>query len=338
MGRQENLSKLKGGDLFDLIVIGGGATGCGTALDAASRGLQVALIEKNDFSEGTSSRSTKLAHGGVRYLKMAVTKLDRGQYNLVRDGLRERYFLLQNAPHLSRRLPLVTPLYRWIDVPYIFAGLKLYDCLSGTRNIGRSRLLKRSAALRRFPMLKANGLKAGVLYFDGQFHDARMAVLLALTAEQHGAVIVNHVAVSGFLKAEGKISGVQLTDSLSGETWPLRARGVINASGPFVDQVRLMDNPGAPEVLSPSTGIHLVLATLCSARTLRMERMISIRDSMTRSASRSGAFFSTSGYRAIVMDSVVVVSWCRYLFRFCQSSSLRKGIKGCRRRREVSMT
>ena len=259
MGRQENLLKLKDGDLFDLIIIGGGATGCGTALDAATRGLKVALIEKNDFAEGTSSRSTKLVHGGVRYLKMAVTKLDRVQYNLVKDGLRERYFLLKNAPYLSKRLPLVTPLYRWIDVPYIFAGLKLYDFLSGKRNIGHSRLLKRKEALRRFPMLKADGLKAGVLYYDGQFHDARMAVSLALTAQQHGAVIVNHVAVSGFLKEEGKVSGVKLTDSLNGETWQLRARGVINASGPFVDHVRLMDNPGAPEILSTSTGIHLVL-------------------------------------------------------------------------------
>ena len=170
-----------------------------------------------------------MAHGGVRYLKLAVTKLDRLQYNLVKDGLRERYILLKNAPHLSKRLPLVTPLYRWCDVPYVFAGLKLYDFLSGKRNIGHSRLLKRKEALRRFPMLKAGGLKAGVLYYDGQFHDARMAVSLALTAELHGAVIVNHVAVSGFLKEAGQISGVQLTDSLNGETWQLRAKGVINA-------------------------------------------------------------------------------------------------------------
>ena len=259
MGRQENLLKLKDGTLFDLVVIGGGATGCGTALDAATRGLKVALIEKNDFSEGTSSRSTKLVHGGVRYLEMAVKKLDKVQYNLVKDGLRERYILLKNAPHLSKRLPLVTPLYRWIDIPYIFAGLKLYDILSGKRNIGRSRLLKRKEALRRFPRLKAEGLKAGVLYYDGQFHDARMAVSLALTAEQHGAAIINHVAVSGFLKEEGRISGVQLTDSLNGETWNLRARGVINASGPFVDHIRLMDNPAAPKILSASTGIHIVL-------------------------------------------------------------------------------
>jgi glycerol-3-phosphate dehydrogenase len=250
---------LKEDRIFDLLVVGGGATGCGIALDAASRGLQVALIEKNDFAEGTSSRSTKLVHGGVRYLEMAVTKLDRVQYNLVKDGLRERYNLLQNAPHLSNRLALVTPLYRWIDIPYVFSGLKLYDLLAGKRNIGHSRLLSRREALRLFPTLKAQGLKAGVLYYDGQFHDARMALSLALTAEQQGAVVANHVAVSGLIKAEGKIVGAQLTDSLNGESWTVRSRGVINATGPFADQVRLMDNPAAPRMLSASSGIHLVL-------------------------------------------------------------------------------
>ena len=147
MSRAENLQQLKSGRIFDLLVIGGGATGCGVALDAASRGLDVALVEKNDFAEGTSSRSTKLVHGGVRYLEMAVKKLDRVQYNLVRDGLRERFVLLQNAPHLSNRLSLVTPLYRWIDIPYVFSGLKLYDILAGKRNIGHSRLLSRKEAL-----------------------------------------------------------------------------------------------------------------------------------------------------------------------------------------------
>jgi glycerol-3-phosphate dehydrogenase len=259
MGREHHLQQLKAGRVFDLLVVGGGATGCGVALDAASRGLQVALIEKNDFAEGTSSRSTKLVHGGVRYLEMAVKKLDRVQYNLVKDGLRERYTLLQNAPHLSNRLSLVTPLYRWIDIPYVFSGLKLYDILAGKRNIGHSRLLSRREALRRFPTLKAEGLKAGVLYYDGQFHDARMALSLALTAEQQGAVVVNHVAVSGLIKEDEKIVGVQLIDSLTGERWKVRSRGVINATGPFADHLRLMDNPSAPKILSSSSGIHIVL-------------------------------------------------------------------------------
>ena len=259
MVRQQHLQQLKDGNTFDLLVIGGGATGCGVALDAATRGLKVALVEKNDFSEGTSSRSTKLVHGGVRYLEMAVKKLDRVQYNLVKDGLRERGILLKNAQHLSNRLPLVTPLYKWLDVPYVFAGLKLYDILSGKQNIGHSRLLGRKEALRRFPRLKAEGLKAGVLYYDGQFHDSRMALSLALTAEQHGATIANHVAVSGLCKEGEKITGAELTDSLTGDSWQLKAKGVINATGPFVDQIRMMDNPASPKILSASTGIHIVL-------------------------------------------------------------------------------
>jgi glycerol-3-phosphate dehydrogenase len=259
MSRQQQLQQLKEDRTFDLLVIGGGATGCGIALDAATRGLTVALVEKNDFAEGTSSRSTKLVHGGVRYLEAAVKKLDRVQYNLVRDGLKERSILLKNAPHLSNRLALVTPLYRWRDIPYVFSGLKLYDILSGKRNIGHSRLLSRKEALRRFPTLKAEGLKAGVLYYDGQFHDARMALSLALTAEQHGATIINHVTVSGLVKQDGRICGAQLTDSLSGESWQLNARGVINATGPFTDQIRKMDNPAATEILSASSGIHIVL-------------------------------------------------------------------------------
>ena len=259
MSRAEHLKQLQDGRIFDLLVIGGGATGCGVALDAASRGLKVALVEKNDFAEGTSSRSTKLVHGGVRYLEMAVKKLDRVQYNLVKDGLRERGLLLKNARHLSNRLPLITPLYKWLDVPYVFSGLKLYDLLSGKQNIGHSRLVSRRQALRRFPRLKAEGLKAGVLYYDGQFHDSRMALSLALTAELHGAKIANHVAVTALHKEGGKVTGAQLTDSLTGATWALRAKGVINATGPFVDHIRMMDNPAAAKMLSASTGIHIVL-------------------------------------------------------------------------------
>lgn len=259
MAREQHLEQLKSGQLFDLLIIGGGATGCGVALDAATRGLKVALVEKNDFSEGTSSRSTKLVHGGVRYLELAIKRFDRTQYHLVKDGLRERYLLLKNAPHLSNRLPLVTPLYRWLDIPYVFSGLKLYDLLSGKRHIGHSRLLSRKQALRRFPTLKADQLKAGVLYYDGQFHDARMALSLALTAEQHGAAIINHVAVTQLIKTDGRIAGAELTDSLTGESWQLHATGVINATGPFTDQIRKLDIPAAHEIISASTGIHIVL-------------------------------------------------------------------------------
>jgi glycerol-3-phosphate dehydrogenase len=259
VAREQQLEQLKTGQTFDLLIIGGGATGCGVALDAATRGLKVALVEKNDFSEGTSSRSTKLVHGGVRYLEAAVKKLDRVQYHLVKDGLKERFRLLKNAPHLSNRLPLVTPLYRWIDVPYVYIGLKLYDLLSGKRHIGRSQLLSRKQALRRFPMLKGAGLKAGVLYYDGQFHDARMALSLALTAERHGATISNHVAVTRLIKEESRICGAELTDSLTGASWTIHAKGVINATGVFSDRIRKMDNPAVSEIISASSGIHIVL-------------------------------------------------------------------------------
>ncbi|MHB1398573.1 MAG: glycerol-3-phosphate dehydrogenase/oxidase [Trichloromonadaceae bacterium] len=259
MNRTAQLEHLHHDQIFDLLVIGGGATGCGVALDAASRGLRVALVEQNDFAEGTSSRSTKLVHGGVRYLELAVKQLDRVQYNLVRDGLRERGLLLKNAPHLAHRLALVTPLYSWWQIPYIFAGLKLYDLLAGQAGIGHSRLLSRKQALARFPMLKAQGLKAGVLYYDGQFNDARTALALAMTAAEQGATVVSHVEVRGLRKANGQLCGAELLDRLSGASWSIRARGVINATGPFADQVRLLDDPAAPPLLKLSSGIHIVL-------------------------------------------------------------------------------
>lgn len=259
MNRSLQIEQLKSTSLFDLLVIGGGATGCGVALDAASRGLTVALVEMNDFAEGTSSRSTKLVHGGVRYLEAAIKKFDRVQYRLVKDGLHERYTLLKNAPHLSNRLPLVTPIYRWIDVPYIYAGLKLYDLLAGKRNIGHSRLLSRKEALLRFPTLKAEGLKAGVLYYDGQFHDARMALSLALTAGQQGATVANHVRVCELIKQDGQLCGARLEDRINGESWQISARGIINATGPFTDQIRWLDTPDAAPILSASSGIHIVL-------------------------------------------------------------------------------
>ncbi|MFV1956712.1 MAG: FAD-dependent oxidoreductase [bacterium] len=259
MKRTTILKKLKTKKPFDLLVIGGGATGCGIALDAASRGLSVALLEKNDFAEGTSGRSTKLLHGGVRYLEMAVKHLDRGQYHLVRDALKERGILLRVAPHLCHQLPLVTPLYKWMMVPYIFAGLKIYDILAGSMGIGHSRLLSRSRSLERFPMLQAEGLKASVLYYDGQFNDARMAISIALTAAEHGATLANHVGVTGLIKEDGRISGVSVTDSITGEVWPVYARVVVNATGPFTDNMRRIDDPAARPMLKASAGIHILL-------------------------------------------------------------------------------
>jgi glycerol-3-phosphate dehydrogenase len=177
----------------------------------------------------------------------------------VTDALKERGILLRLAPHLCNRLPLVTPLYKWMEVPYILAGLKLYDLLSGSASIGHSRLLSRSSAMQRFPMLHAEGLKAGVLYYDGQFNDARMALGIALTAAQQGAVIANHVRVTDLIKEEGKLTGVKVDDSVSGESWEVRARTVINATGPFTDNIRLMDDPASRPMLKASSGIHIVL-------------------------------------------------------------------------------
>ena len=244
---------------FDILVLGGGATGTGIALDAASRGLDVALVEKEDFSAGTSSRSTKLIHGGVRYLEKAVKEFDRGQLDLVRDALKERAVLLRIAPHLSRPLPLLTPLYGLFEIPYYFTGLKIYDLLAGRANLESSRLLGRSEATRRFPMLRKEGLKGGVLYYDGQFDDARMNVSLALTAAEQGAVVANHVAARRLLEEGGRLNGAAVEDTLTGETWEIRAKVVVNATGPFCDEIRLLDDPHANRLLSTSSGVHVVL-------------------------------------------------------------------------------
>ncbi|MTJ84059.1 MAG: FAD-dependent oxidoreductase [Telmatospirillum sp.] len=258
--RHHRLDALRTNELFDILVIGGGATGCGIAVDAATRGLKVALVERNDFAEGTSSRSTKMVHGGVRYLEAAIKRLDKAQYTLVREGLHERGAFLRNAPHLSNRVPLVTPLYSWMEVPYVFAGLKLYDLLAGSQNIGHSSLISRAEALRRFPFLKADGLKAGVVYYDGQFVDARMAIALAKTAEDAGAAVANHVAVTALIHdTDRRVAGAEVEDRLTGDRWTIRARAVINATGPYADAICRMDDPAAQPILKVSSGIHIVL-------------------------------------------------------------------------------
>lgn len=261
MKRSEVIESLKTSDRYDLLIIGGGATGCGIAVDAATRGLKVALIDKYDLAEGTSSKSTKLVHGGVRYLEMAVKKCDRAQYNLVKEALHERGIFLHNAPHLANPLPLVTPLYTWLDVPYVYAGLLLYDLLAGKMGLGKSRLIGRNEALKRFPMLKSEGLKAGVVYYDGQFNDARMAVTLALTARQHGADIATQVEAIALEKHDGKVCGARVRDVISGEEFIIHARGVINAAGPFADNIRRMDDITAKPLLKAASGIHIVLSS-----------------------------------------------------------------------------
>ncbi|GMR11717.1 MAG: FAD-dependent oxidoreductase [Anaerolineae bacterium] len=258
MSREETVRRLKQAH-FDILVIGGGSTGSGVALDAAARGLKVALVEKEDFGSGTSARSTKLIHGGVRYLEQAVLRLDRGQFNLVRDALRERAVILQNAPHLAWPLPLVIPLYRSLHVPYYWFGMKIYDALAGQANLGPSRFLSPAKTLERFPMLRPRGLLGGMLYYDGQFDDARLNVAIVLTASEYGAAIINHVAVTGLINEDGRISGVMVRGASGEGEWEIRAASVINAAGPFSDQMRKLDDPQAPPMLRVSSGTHIVL-------------------------------------------------------------------------------
>ncbi len=259
MKRDQQISLLKEGQ-FDILVIGGGATGAGIALDAASRGLKVAMVERYDFASGTSSRSTKLLHGGVRYLEQAVKKLDRGQYHLVKEALHERKILIHNAPHLAHPLAIITPLYKWYEGPYLRIGLKMYDWVAGKSNLAKSRFVKPKEALKDFPMLKKDHFKGAVLYYDGQFNDARFNLAIALTAHQQGAVIANYVQVHELIKNDaGKICGVVAEDAISGIKFETYAKVVINATGPYVDVLRKLDDAEATPVLKVSSGIHIVL-------------------------------------------------------------------------------
>jgi len=247
------------GEPFDVLVVGGGATGAGTALDAVARGLKVALVERDDLAAATSSRSTKLIHGGVRYLEKAVKEFDRSQFHLVRDALRERAVLIRNAPHLCHPLPLVTPLYDWWQVPYYLAGLKLYDALAGRANLAPSRFVDAREALQRFPMLREEGLRGGVVYHDGQFDDARMNVAIALSAIERGAVVATHAEVVALRHEHGRVRGAVVRDTFTGREVEVRARAVVNATGPFVDELRRLDDPSIEPMLDASSGVHVVL-------------------------------------------------------------------------------
>src|ERR1700676_4784763 len=237
--------------IWDLIVVGGGATGLGVALDAASRGFKTLLLEQSDFTKGTSSRSTKLVHGGVRYLA-------QGNIGLVTEALRERGILLNNAPHLVRNESFIIPNYSWLSGIFYSVGLSVYDLLAGSRSFGRSRLISRDELIRRIPNIRQTGLKSGVLYHDGQFDDARLAVSLALTALEQGATLLNYFRVSGLTKEENKINGVLAQDQETGILYNLKAKTVINATGVFVDELLGMDEPESRPIVQPSQGIHLV--------------------------------------------------------------------------------
>lgn len=261
------------GEGFDVLIVGGGATGAGVAVDAATRGLSVAMVERDDFGAGTSSKSTKLIHGGVRYLQKAVFELDYDQYKMVREALHERKTFLHIAPYLSEHLPIMLPVYRWWQIPYYYAGTKMYDMLAGSENMESSYILGRGKALEAFPMLKASGLAGAVVYYDGQHNDTRMNVALALTAVHHGAVVANHTTVTALHKkaVEGKpdqICGARLRDELTGDEWDVRCKGLINATGPFSDAVRKMDAPTAQEIVAPSSGVHITLPGYYSPRSM----------------------------------------------------------------------
>jgi len=244
---------------FDLIIIGGGATGAGIALDASLRGLSVALFEQNDFGEGTSSRSTKLVHGGVRYLEAAVKHFDKAQYALVKEGLKERKLFLENAKHLAHPIELITPLYRWWEVPYVYAGLFLYDLIAGKASLGKSKLLSRSKALLLNPAINDKGLKAAVSYYDGAFNDSRMVIALLQTAQVNGAKVHNHHQVTALHKKEGTLSGLTVRDKLSETEQTYTASVIINATGPFVDTIRRLEEPNCKPMIQASSGIHLIV-------------------------------------------------------------------------------
>jgi glycerol-3-phosphate dehydrogenase len=253
MDRVQSLDMLRSAEEpFDILIVGGGATGLGAAVDAAARGHRVALIEQSDFAKGTSSRSTKLVHGGVRYLR-------QGNISLVLEALRERGRLARNAPHLVHDLAFVIPNYSWWEGPFYGIGMKVYDQLAGRLGVNPSRVLSREEAVALIPTVETNRLLGGVVYHDGQFDDARLAVNLAQTADALSAVVLNYCAAVGLIKDGGAIVGVEVRDNETGAEFSVRSRSVINATGVFADALRRSDDRSAPDLVAVSQGVHLVL-------------------------------------------------------------------------------
>lgn len=247
--KQSVISK---GDYYDVVIVGGGASGLGAAVDAASRGYSTLLLEQHDFSKGTSSRSTKLVHGGVRYLQ-------QGNVSLVLEALRERGLMIQNAPHLVRNQSFIVPNYDWWEGPFYGVGMKVYDMLAGKLGLGPSKNLSLEKTIERLPTLETEGLRGGVIYYDGQFDDSRFAINLVQTAAEQGAHLLNYSKVTGLTKSNGMVDGVNVKDMITGEDQKIRSRVVINATGAFTDQVLKMDDPKAKPIISPSQGVHLVI-------------------------------------------------------------------------------
>ncbi|KAL2525881.1 Glycerol-3-phosphate dehydrogenase SDP6 [Abeliophyllum distichum] len=250
---------------LDILVVGGGATGCGVALDATTRGLRVGLVEREDFSSGTSSRSTKLIHGGVRYLEKAVFNLDYGQLKLVFHALEERKQVIDNAPHLCHALPCMTPCFDWFEAIYYWMGLKMYDLVAGRRLLHLSRYYSAQESVELFPTLARQGkdktLKGTVVYYDGQMNDSRLNVALACTAALAGAAVLNHAEVTSFLRdeASGRIIGAHIRNNITGKEFDTYAKVVVNAAGPFCDSVRKLADKDVKLMICPSSGVHVVL-------------------------------------------------------------------------------
>jgi len=253
MNRKEFIQTLEGQTgYWDFIVIGGGATGLGVGVDAASRGYKTLLLEQHDFSKGTSSRSTKLVHGGVRYLR-------QGNISLVLEALHERGLLIRNAPHLVSHQAFIVPNYEWWDGPFYGAGMKVYDLLAGKLGLGPSKHLSKEETLRRIPTLESKGLRGGVVYYDGQFDDSRLAINLAETMAEYGGVPINYLQVTGFSRGGEMIDGVTARDVETGKEYEIHGRVVVNATGVFTDEVLKMENAAAKPIIAPSQGVHLIL-------------------------------------------------------------------------------
>ena len=253
MNREATIDVIRNsGEPWDIIVIGGGASGMGAALDAASRGFRTLLLEQHDFGKGTSSRSTKLIHGGVRYLR-------QGDVSMVFEALKERGLLVRNAPHLVRNQSFIIPAYDWWESPFYTIGLKVYDFMSGRLGLGPSRHISAEEVIRALPTVDRTGLRGGIIYHDGQFDDTRMIISLARTCENHGGFLANYMRVTGMIKEQNVIMGVEATDQETGEQFSIRSKAVINATGVFADDVIRMDSPGTRSMIRPSQGIHLIL-------------------------------------------------------------------------------
>jgi glycerol-3-phosphate dehydrogenase len=253
MNRDHMLARIKDSSrVWDCIIVGGGATGLGCAIDAASRGYQTLLVEQKDFAQGTSSRSTKLIHGGVRYLQ-------QGNISLVLEALKERGLLLRNAPHLVSDLSFIVPLYGWWEGPYYGVGLKMYDALAGKLGFGPSKMVSKREALRHIPTVETKGLRGGVRYHDGQFDDTRLAINMAETAAEQGATILNYMKVTSLIRNRDHTAGVIAQDEETGDEYEVKAKVVINATGVFADAIRKMDDPRSHALIRPSQGSHIVL-------------------------------------------------------------------------------